>query len=51
MATVHDANAIRARLERMRTSSVFARAGRMYPLLEYLVEAELAGSEVCRRGK
>jgi TolB-like protein/Flp pilus assembly protein TadD len=27
----------------MASSSVFARAGRMYPLLEYLIEAELAG--------
>jgi tetratricopeptide (TPR) repeat protein len=34
---------IRAQLGRIAASPIFARAGRMSPLLEYLVEAELAG--------
>ena len=37
-----DRAAVRAQLERMATSRVFASAGRMFPLLEHLVEAEIA---------
>lgn len=44
MSTLHDAGAIRAHIRRMSGSAVFARAGRMYPLLEYLVDAALAGN-------
>ena len=35
--------AIRRQLDRIAASPVFAHAGRMHPLLRYLVEAELAG--------
>src|SRR5688572_621118 len=38
---------IRAQLERIAASSVFAHAGRMSRLLAYLVEAELAGDGAC----
>lgn len=39
-----EAARIRAELERVGRSSVFANAGRMFPLLQYLVQAELEGS-------
>jgi tetratricopeptide (TPR) repeat protein len=43
MSTLHDTGAILMHLRRMSGSRVFARAGRMYPLLQYLVDAALAG--------
>ena len=43
MTHTEDADAIRVQLARISSSAVFARAGRMYPLLEYLIDAELAG--------
>jgi len=42
--TVEQKSTIEAELERMAGSAVFTNAGRMFPLLQYLVRAELEGT-------
>lgn len=44
--TVEEKTRIAGQLERMARSPVFAHAGRMFPLLQYLVDAELDGTSM-----